>query len=98
MSLEEIATEIRPARVKYYDLCQHTGVSRETFFNDCGLKILSVFGLTLEMGGLVRVMFNDDESDNGECEGIIIPAACVIEIDYLAVEKIVVPQDKETVN
>ena len=73
---------IRPGVVKYIDLCQWTGVSREEFFGEADLKTLSIFGLIMESDDLIKVMYIDDESDNEECEGLVIPECCVIEISY----------------
>lgn len=73
---------IRPGVVRYIDLCQWTGVSREEFFGEAGLKTLSVFGLILEGEDLVKVLYVDDDSDNEECEGLVIPDSCVVEITY----------------
>lgn len=73
---------IREARVEYYDLCCHTNVSRENFFENAELKLLCCYGLVLESDDLVKVLWCDDVTDNSEGEGIVIPRACVRSIDY----------------
>lgn len=78
--------EIRPAKVKYIDLCQHTEVSRSEFFGESDLKTLDVYGLTLELPDLVKVLFYNDRTDDSECEGIVIPRACVVSIEWLVPE------------
>ena len=75
---------IREARVEYVDLCFHTNVSREEFFQESSLKRLSCYGLVLESDDLIKVLWCDDTDDNEECEGIVIPRACVIAIHYFS--------------
>ncbi len=73
---------IREGRVEYVDLCRHTNVSREEFFESCGLKKIVDYGLILEMDDVVKVLNSDDQEDNEECEGIVIPRSCVVSITY----------------
>lgn len=75
--------ELAYARVRYIDLCQHEEASKQAFFAEAGLKTLDVFGLTLELPDLVKVMFYNDLTDDSECEGIVIPRNCVLEIEWL---------------
>jgi hypothetical protein len=75
--------EIRPARVTYVDLCQHGDQSKNSFFSEAGLKELEVIGYTLELPEVVKVMFYNDKTDDSECEGIVIPVANVVSIEWL---------------
>lgn len=77
---------IREGRVEYYDLCAYTNVTREEFFNECGLKRLLVYGLVLETDDVVKILYNDDQDDDTESEGIVIPKSCVIDITYFQPE------------
>lgn len=86
---------IREGRVEYFDLCRHTDVSREEFFEHCSLKRMVDYGLILELEDMVKVLNCDDPEDNAECEGIIIPKACVISITYWADAEDLEPKDKE---
>lgn len=89
---------LRPACVEYFDLCEYEKTSREDFLSNCGLKIMRVFGLTLEIDNLVRVMFYDDESDNDCCSGIVIPDTCIKNITYFTEDLSELPilQDEES--
>jgi hypothetical protein len=82
LSEQTTAVLIRPGYVKYVDLCQWTGVSREEFFGEANLKTLTIFGLILETEDLIKVLYVDDDSDNEECEGLVIPESCIVEICY----------------
>lgn len=88
---------IREGRVEYLDLCAYTNVSREEFFNECGLKRLLVYGLILEGDEIVKVLYNDDQDDDTESEGIVIPKSCVVSITYFSGEDSTISTD-ESVN
>lgn len=78
---------VRPGYVRYEDLAQHGDSSVEDFFGSAKTKLLTVFGLVSEDVDYTRVMFYIDETDNSECEGIVIPTSCVLEVVYLAPEE-----------
>jgi hypothetical protein len=73
---------VRPACVVYYDLAWHPDVSKEEFWSYSQPKKMRIFGLTVEIDGLIKVLVEDDMDVNNECEGIVIPKGCVEEIIY----------------
>lgn len=81
MNTKEVIV-IRPGRVRYVDLAVHDNASRSDFFNAAGLKTLSWHGLIMETEELVKVWHNDDETDDSEGAGIVIPRECVLDIMY----------------
>ena len=74
--------EIRPGVIRYYDMCSHADVSKEEFFSSSDTKILKYYGLILRLADVVKIMHNEDESDNSQCEGMVIPIDCIISITY----------------
>jgi hypothetical protein len=73
---------IRPGCVEFVDLCRHEKVNRSDFFNEAGLKTLRHYGLILELPDLVKILSNDDITDSTECEGMVVPRSCVVDIIY----------------
>lgn len=95
-SLETIECfEAKPAMVKYRDLAQHKEQSKSSFFGEAGLKVLTVYGLTVELPEVVKVMFYDDHTDDQECEGIVIPINDVVEIKWLTEENLLTPEPED---
>lgn len=76
---------VRPGYVRYEDHCEHQGVGLEEFFDPTKtkLKTFTVFGLVSADEDFVRVLFYLDESDNEECQGIVIPSTSVLEVVWL---------------
>jgi len=86
--MEKIASYlIKPGVVEYIDLVEHSDCTREEFFTEKDVATLRVYGLIHETDDLVRVLFYDDITDNTECQGIVIPASCVVSIIYFVSEK-----------
>lgn len=77
---------VRPGVVEYYDLAEHEDVSREDAFTKVMPKVFRKYGLIHKSDGLVRVMHEDDLDDNSECEVMVIPYGCIIQITYFKVD------------
>lgn len=81
--MEETLVIARPAAVTFEDITQFVDMTKPAFFGIDRLKTFTVFGLTIQDDKYTKVLFHDDNNDDTECEGIIIPNSCVIEINYL---------------
>jgi hypothetical protein len=83
VSMSEKTYIIRPGFVEYLDLCEHRDQSREDFFTEAEPKTLRKYGLIMKCDKYVKVMHEDDLSHNEECEGLVIPLGCILDIQFL---------------
>jgi hypothetical protein len=83
MSGDTVSYEIRMGLVRYEDITQVKDVTKSRFFAKSECKTLEVYGQILQFNGYVRVLQENDISDDEECEGMIIPEGCVLDIVYL---------------